>query len=176
MHRGTMAIKGYPAFPQSTSITGVSLDCLVSYLGHSFWGGLLLCRDLVSVFYSSSQLSHRTLIGGVLSISRDALGELCSTSWLRQIKRIDILFNLNFNIFVFEISVYRNYINEHDRENLSKTPETIWVPVLSIYVIIIMMSCHAHAFPDPSSPFVSIVHNFRRVFRLHPVSLQKCCR
>ena len=43
--------------PQSSSITGTSpSDCLVSYPGHLFGGGLPFCRGLGSVFYSPSQL------------------------------------------------------------------------------------------------------------------------
>ena len=45
--------------PQSSSITGTSQsDCLVSYLGHSLLGVLLLCRDAVGVFFSPNRLSN----------------------------------------------------------------------------------------------------------------------
>ena len=38
---GEIAMKGYSAFPQSSSITGTSpSDCLGSYPGYSLWGGL----------------------------------------------------------------------------------------------------------------------------------------
>ena len=58
-----MVIKGYSAFPQSSSITGTSpSDCLVSYPGHSFGGGvLLLCRGAVGVFDSPSWLGEHKL-------------------------------------------------------------------------------------------------------------------
>ena len=49
--------------PQSTNITRTSpSDCLVSYPGHSLWGGgvLPLCRGAVSAFYSPSQLGNKT--------------------------------------------------------------------------------------------------------------------
>ena len=44
--------------PQSSSITGTSpSDCLLSYPGYSFVGGVLpLCRDAVGVFYCLSRL------------------------------------------------------------------------------------------------------------------------
>ena len=44
--------------PQSSSINATSPpDCLVSYPGHSFGGGVLpLCRESVSVFYSPREL------------------------------------------------------------------------------------------------------------------------
>ena len=54
---GAMAIK-------SSSITCVPpSDCLVSYPGHSLGESFLSFRDAVSVFYSLSWLSHRTLVG-----------------------------------------------------------------------------------------------------------------
>ena len=46
---------------QSSSITGASpSDCLMSYPGYWFggWGGLLLCRDAVGVFYSPNRLGY----------------------------------------------------------------------------------------------------------------------
>ena len=46
--------------PQSFSITGTSpWNFLVSYLGHSLEGGLLLYRGAVGVFYSPSWLAKR---------------------------------------------------------------------------------------------------------------------
>ena len=48
--------EGVLCIPQSSSISGTSsLDCLVSYTGHSL-GVLPLCREAVSVFYSPSRL------------------------------------------------------------------------------------------------------------------------
>ena len=39
---GATAMKGYSAFPQSSSITEASpVDCLISYPGHSLGGGVL---------------------------------------------------------------------------------------------------------------------------------------
>ena len=59
-------------FPQSSSITGASpSDRLVSYLGHSLWGGFLsICRDSVSVFYSPNWLGNVKVIGS-------KVGDLC---------------------------------------------------------------------------------------------------
>ena len=50
--------EGVLRIPQSSSITGTSLpDCLVSYTGHLFGGGVLPhCRGSVGVFYSPSRL------------------------------------------------------------------------------------------------------------------------
>ena len=57
--------EGVLHIPQSYSITGASpSDCLVSYLGHSLAGVLLLCRDAVGVFYSPSWLGN-WLVGWV---------------------------------------------------------------------------------------------------------------
>ena len=48
--------------PQRSSIAGTSpSDCLVSYPGHSLGGGVPLCRDAISVFYSPSRLGQRKL-------------------------------------------------------------------------------------------------------------------
>ena len=49
MDLGVIAIKGYSAFPQSSSITGTSSsDCLVSYPAHLLWRGVLpFCREVV---------------------------------------------------------------------------------------------------------------------------------
>ena len=45
--------------PQSSSITETSpSDCLVSYLGHSLEGLLLLHREAVGIFYSPSRLGN----------------------------------------------------------------------------------------------------------------------
>ena len=45
--------EGVLRITQSSSIAGTSpSDCLVSYLGHSLVGVLLLCREAVGVFYS----------------------------------------------------------------------------------------------------------------------------
>ena len=46
-----MAIKGYSAFPQSTSITGTSpSDCLELYPGHSLGGGSYSSAVVQSVY------------------------------------------------------------------------------------------------------------------------------
>ena len=51
-----MVIKGYFAFPGSSSISGTSpLDCLLLYPGH-FWVVLPICREAVGVFYSPRRL------------------------------------------------------------------------------------------------------------------------
>ena len=53
MDQGAMGMKGFSAFPQSSSITGTSLsDFLVSLSGHSLAGVLPQCRDAVGVFCS----------------------------------------------------------------------------------------------------------------------------
>ena len=55
---GTNGNEGVP-FNHQSSKTGVtSSDYLVSYPGHS-GGGLLLCRDAVSVFYSPPQQGRK---------------------------------------------------------------------------------------------------------------------
>ena len=55
---GSDGNEGVLRIPQRSSIAGTSpSDCLVSYLGHSSVGGvLLLCREAVGVFYSPSRL------------------------------------------------------------------------------------------------------------------------
>ena len=55
--------EGVLRIPQSSSITKTSpSDCLVLYPGHSLGVGVLpMCRDLVGVFYSQSQLSKPLL-------------------------------------------------------------------------------------------------------------------
>ena len=57
---GSDGNKGVLHIPQSSSITGISpSDCLMLYPGHLLGGGVLpLCRDVVSVFYSPSQLGN----------------------------------------------------------------------------------------------------------------------
>ena len=55
-----MAMEGYSAFSQSSSIIGTSpSDYLVSYPGH-LWRFLPLCRDVVGVFYSPILLGKET--------------------------------------------------------------------------------------------------------------------
>ena len=50
---GSDGNKGVLRIPKISSITGTSPSyCLVSYPEHSLGGGLPLCRDAVSVFYS----------------------------------------------------------------------------------------------------------------------------
>ena len=57
---GSDGNKGVFCIPQSSSIAGASpSDCLVSYLGHSLGGVLLLCREAVGVFYSPNRLGKR---------------------------------------------------------------------------------------------------------------------
>ena len=61
---GSNGNNGVLHIPQSSRITGTSpSDCLVSYPRHSLWkGGIIsLCKDLVCVFYSPSQLGKNTL-------------------------------------------------------------------------------------------------------------------
>ena len=55
---------------------------LFSVLWHSLVGGITLCRDAVGVFYSSSRLGYRILIGGVLPFCRNAVGVFYSPSCL----------------------------------------------------------------------------------------------
>ena len=60
---GNNGNEGVLCIPQSSSITGTSpSDCLVSYPGHLLrWGVLLLCREVVGVFYSPSWQGNTTL-------------------------------------------------------------------------------------------------------------------
>ena len=81
---GSDGNEGVLRIPQSSSITRASLsDCLMSYPGHSFDVGVLLhCRDAVGVFYSPSQLGHRTLVGRALPLGRNAVSVFCNPSRL----------------------------------------------------------------------------------------------
>ena len=55
--QGSNGYEGILHIFQSSTIAGASpSDCLESYLGHSLWGALLLCRDAVGVFYSPNSL------------------------------------------------------------------------------------------------------------------------
>ena len=55
---GSNGSKKVLRIPQSSSIAGTSpSDCLVSYLGHSLWGFLPLCRQAIGVFCSSTRLA-----------------------------------------------------------------------------------------------------------------------
>ena len=57
---GSDGNEGVLRIPQNSSITVPSpSDCLVSYPGFSWMGVLPLCRGVVSIFYSSSQLGKR---------------------------------------------------------------------------------------------------------------------
>ena len=54
---GSDSNEGVLRIPQDSSIIGTSpLDCLVSYPKHSLSDILLLCRDAVGIFYTSSRL------------------------------------------------------------------------------------------------------------------------
>ena len=66
---GNDSNEGVLHIPQSSRITRASLsDCLVSYLGHLFGGGvLLLCRDIIGVF-SSPPLPFDSQLGNYLFI------------------------------------------------------------------------------------------------------------
>ena len=58
--------------PQISSITVISpSDCLLSYPGHSLWGGILFfCREAVGVFYRPSRLGNRRFDNDVLIVKR----------------------------------------------------------------------------------------------------------
>ena len=60
---GSNSNEGVLHISQSSSITGASSsDCLVSYSGHSLWGGSCsFCRGAVGVFYNPSQLDKINL-------------------------------------------------------------------------------------------------------------------
>ena len=62
---GSDGNEGALCTPESSSITGDSpSDYLVSYLGHSLGGGiLLLCKDAVDVFYSPTDWAPGHLLG-----------------------------------------------------------------------------------------------------------------
>ena len=68
---------------QSSCINGASpSDCLVSYPGFSLECSYPSAKNPVGVFYSSSQLGHRILVGGVLSLCREGDGVFYNPSWL----------------------------------------------------------------------------------------------
>ena len=63
--------------------------------GHSLEEVLALCRDAVGVFYSISQLSHRTLVRVVfLLLCRDAIGVFYSPSQLSHRTLVRVVFLL----------------------------------------------------------------------------------
>ena len=88
---GALAIKGYSAFPKSSSITGTSpSDCLVSYLGHSLVG-----------FFTPLQRStwcilHLQLTGQICFVSNWTL-LLCACLCIHQ-KVCNLMIK---NIFIF---------------------------------------------------------------------------
>ena len=71
---GAMAMKEYTIFPRAPLTGGLQSDCLVSYPGHLFVGGVLsLCRDAVCVFYSSSWMG------------KVCFGSVNGTSWVKSL-------------------------------------------------------------------------------------------
>ena len=56
---GSNGNKGVLHIPQISKAGAMLLDCLESYVGHLLVGILTLCRDAVSVFYTSSRLGQR---------------------------------------------------------------------------------------------------------------------
>ena len=107
---GAIAIRVL-CIPQISIITGASPSgSLVSYLGHSLEGGLLLCRDAVGVFYSPSHLGFCTLFSLALIlgiVSWCLISVLCGSDWLMRSfdKCIYFEFTLSCIIF-FEIVVH----------------------------------------------------------------------
>ena len=74
-HRGpgSGGSKGVLRIPQSSSVTEASpLYCLVSYLGHAFWGGVLLfCREAVYSIAPADCASVRTeLINKIIRLKK----------------------------------------------------------------------------------------------------------
>ena len=58
-NNGSNGNEGVLNIPQSSRTGASPSDCLISYPGHLFRGGVLpLSRDAVSMFYSPSQLGY----------------------------------------------------------------------------------------------------------------------
>ena len=97
---GVMAMKGYSAFPKAPALLEPS-GCLMSYLGHAWWGrGSYPSVEVQSVYTitSANRATGHSLVGGVLPLYREAVGEFYNLLQQRE-QRKKNFFRLFLSLF-----------------------------------------------------------------------------
>ena len=97
---GSDGKKGYFAFLKSPALLEPYHQIVSCHIQDTCCGEiLLLCRDAVGAFCSSSWQGHRILVGRVLPFDRDSVGKIYSP----------MLFVYRFVFFNFPTAVHRNH-------------------------------------------------------------------